>query len=84
MIVRSLLHYSGTLNMLEKNEKMLTPTLEAVSSSVGGEQAEKVLQIIKKFGPIKHSEENKLKFRHYPRLEPGNDKIRAVDITVEF
>lgn len=48
-------HITKALYMLEQNEILLTPTLEAVASSIGGENTNKLLQIIKRFSPIQHS-----------------------------
>lgn len=49
-------HIQRALDMLERNEGSLTPTLETVASSEFGGNTEKVLQVIKRFGNISHME----------------------------
>ena len=48
-------HIQKAMDMLERNEGSLTPTLETVASSISGGNTEKVLQVIKRFGEISHS-----------------------------
>ena len=49
-------HIQKAMDMLERNEGSLTPTLETVASSIFGGNTEKVLQVIKRFGSISHTE----------------------------
>lgn len=80
-------HIERALKMLEKNEKLLTPTLEAVASSVGGENTNKILQIIKKFSPISHSELLKKCWRYSSASELGDHMetlVQSDEVTCEL
>lgn len=49
-------HIQKALDMLDRNELSLSPTLEMVASSISGGNTEKVLQIVKRFGNISHAD----------------------------
>jgi hypothetical protein len=49
-------HIERALDMMEQNERHLNTILESVTSSEGGGVTEKVLNIIRKFGRIRHSD----------------------------
>jgi hypothetical protein len=80
-------HIIRALAMLEQNELLLTPTLEAVASSVGGENTNKLLQIIKRFSPIKHSDLLQKCWRYASAEEAGgmlDTLIQSGEIEVEL
>lgn len=80
-------HIERALAMLEQNELLLTPTLEAVASSIGGENTNKLLQIIKRFSPIQHSDLLKKCWRYASAEEAGgmiDTLIQSGEIDVEL